>query len=44
MEAVAYLGGTRMHRDLTRLFEGDGAVLRKLELLRLDRLPGLQGQ
>jgi hypothetical protein len=44
MEAVAHLGGTRMHRDLPRLFEGDGAVLRDLQLLRLDRLPGLQSQ
>ena len=44
LEAPTHLNGAFSDRDLPRLFQRDGPVLRDLELLRLDGLAGLQGQ
>src|SRR5690606_16273257 len=43
-EAPAHFARPLMHRHLPRLLQRGGAVLRELQLLRLDGLPGLQGQ
>src|SRR5690606_8625306 len=44
LEASAYLAGTLLHGDVSRLLQRGGPVLRDLKLLRLNDLPGMQGQ